>query len=107
MLYLGTSKISSSLALMLKTEPFRSSLNHRGTAPVGLMVLTVRPDVLARLWNPSPFAADTSGSSYDTYLAVWTGTENSLSLVGGNDDVFRVEDPGVGQHAAHDGGAGR
>jgi hypothetical protein len=35
-----------------------------------------------------PFAVDTSGSSYDTYLAVWTGTENSLSLVGCNDDNF-------------------
>lgn len=35
---------------------------------------------------------DTIGSTYDTMLAVWTGTRGNLTLIGCNDDIGYVDD---------------
>ena len=35
-----------------------------------------------------PISLDTIGSTYDTYLSVWTGTRNNLTLVKCNDDTY-------------------
>lgn len=39
----------------------------------------------------APLSIDTSGSSYDTVLSIWTGTQGSLTQVACNDDI----NPGI------------